>query len=182
MLWVIGGTYGEGFYANIETTLTGEFVCLSVKSARLGARQIVSVEKIDDINKRSVLKAISGAAIGSILAGPVGMVVGGLLGAASTKRVVFLVRATAGMNLLCLGDAEQYHLLLGVSLRRKTVKQHAPDLSFLQEPSESAGDETVDEATFACPSCQGQMTVPSECRGSVANCPFCAQPIAFPPM
>jgi hypothetical protein len=178
MFKVLGGDFGENFYATVQRSALGDFMALCVKHRQFGKHRIQAVEKVDETNKSSLLSAVGGAAVGTLLAGPIGLVAGALFGGAPKRSaVVFLVRLTNGKNLLCSGSSEDYQTLLAASLAPKPPEK-AMDWSFLDTPEE--GQIPEETSVYVCPYCEGEMEVGAEHLGTLVCCPHCQQSIQIP--
>jgi hypothetical protein len=178
MLKVLGGDFGENFYATVQRSALGDFTALVVKHREFAKHRIQTVEKVDESNKSSLLSTVGGAAVGTLLAGPIGLVAGALLGATPKRSaVLFLVRLNSGQRIMCSGSPEDYQTLLAASLAPKPP-QKAMDWSFLDMPEEERSPAPA--SVFVCPFCDGQMEVSAEHLGTVVSCPHCHQSLEIP--
>ena len=172
MIKVLGGDFGEDFYLVERTKFDGGLVDVLVKTARFSRNKIACVEKIDDQNKRSILATVSGAGVGALLAGPIGMLVGAMIGISPTRTVVFLVTFRDNRRILCTGTGEEFTRYLSASM--DAAKQHNStkhDWSFIEEEPQDDAASLI----FCCPYCRNQFSIAGEHVGAVVACPYCSQ-------
>lgn len=178
MIKVIGGDFGEDFYLVERTKLDGRLIDVLVKTARFSRNKIAGVEKIDDHNKRSVLATVSGAGVGALLAGPIGMLVGAMIGVSPTRTVVFLVTFRDNRRILCSGTVEEYMRYFSASMdpapQNHSAKQ---DWSFIENEPQVSPIPLI----YNCPYCRTQFSIGGEHVGTVVSCPSCLQQLTLGP-
>lgn len=89
---------------------------------KIKADDIVQLEEVNESNKVNVLRAIGGGALGTLLAGPIGLLAGALLGGRGKKYVV-LIRDSKGRRLLCAVKQKEYEVLLAATVSRLIGKR-----------------------------------------------------------
>lgn len=121
MIKILGGDFGENKHADLRTTyFTGKLKAIVIPkwlifSHTIRRDEIASVELVTDKNKVNVASAIGGAAVGAILAGPLGMLAGSLL-AGKGKAVVLHVTLTDGRQFICSAKPKDHELLLAAAM------------------------------------------------------------------
>ena len=119
MIDVLGGDFGETM-ATTKTSFSGKLIELIVvkgflKSEKISSGQIRNVEQVSEENKTSLLKGAKWAAVGGLLAGPLGVLAGGLLGG-KKRKVLYTITLSDGRQMLCKSGPEDYQTLLVASL------------------------------------------------------------------
>ncbi len=82
-------------------------------SRKLRCRDIVSIEVVDDSNKANIAGAVGGGLAGLLLAGPIGMLAGSILGGRG-KEHVLLIQDRQGRRLLGVVNHNEFEILLPI--------------------------------------------------------------------
>ena len=118
---IIGGDFGTNMTGSIETTLSGKFKHVSIlrgltlRPVKIAAKDLDTVEILTDENKISVLGGIGWGIAGTLIAGPIGLLVGGLLGA-NKKQHTVLVKLRSGKSFLANCNGNEYGQLTAAKL------------------------------------------------------------------
>ncbi len=118
---VLGGDFGEGKIGIVKTIGTDKFRDLVITSGPFSQKVIIrreDLERIEELNTSSGADgggALGGAAIGAVLAGPLGMLAGAVLGGSGSK-ILLMVHLTFGRKFLCEASRQEYGLLLSATM------------------------------------------------------------------
>lgn len=119
---ILGGDFGENTPARIQTRLNGSptelWVAKGLSRIEIPFFEIEAVTEITDENKVSVLGGLGWGVAGTLIAGPIGAVVGGLLGGRK-KVVTVMVSTTKGKKLLATATPAEVTQLTTMAMRRK---------------------------------------------------------------
>lgn len=117
---VIAGDFGEGRQAKVLTG--GLFQRKRLRriqvrrgwlpSLKIYPKEIASVEIVTEDNKKNWGRAIGAGAIGGLLAGPIGLAIGGIFGGRGKERLVG-IELVDGRKLMATVDQRELQLLLG---------------------------------------------------------------------
>jgi len=119
----LGGDYGPRGRSRLEKTLfTGRLKRIVVSGRvfrrwKIKAEEIVELREVNESNKVNLTRAIGGGAIGKLLAGPIGLLAGALLGGRGKKYVVF-IRDRRNRKLLCAVSQREFETLLAATMDR----------------------------------------------------------------
>ena len=120
---VIGGDFGEAVIGQVATSFTGKFLSIVVsrglfKKAHVILREsIADVEVLNGSSRISGSGVVGGAVVGTVLAGPLGFVVGTLLGGKKSE-VTLMITCHDGKRLLCSVDSSAYHIILAATMMK----------------------------------------------------------------
>jgi hypothetical protein len=118
----LGGDYGTSGRCRLEKGLFSGGLKRLVVSGRLfhtwkiKAKDIMQVEEVNESKKVKVLRGIGGAALGTLLAGPIGLLAGAFFGGRRGKRFIVVIRDRWNRKLLCAVNQKEYELLLAAQV------------------------------------------------------------------
>lgn len=173
--------------------------CLRPGKYDLHSTDLASIQIISAENVRTLGRMAGWAAAGAILAGPLGLVVGGLV-ARKQNQVTFAAQFHDGGQIVATATAGGYgRLLNGVSGGPSQQRRHSapsfadeavggfldaiqppardePLQDFLQTAEEGDGsalDFLNQERVLSCPSCRSPVTITAADVGFDVQCPNC---------
>lgn len=186
---IIGGDYGDNAIAVLHKNWSGQLEKLIIPTTLFGkphiitASQISNVETLTDENKVALLGACGWGIAGTLIAGPIGAIVGGILG--GRKAVITaLVTVANGKRFLATCSTDEFKILVSAAVTpaRNTenlTKQRLPDkadFSFL-DPTPVTSDTF---SLYRCSECNQEMRVSDAHKGMVVACPICNTNIQIP--
>ena len=129
MFQVVGGDFGDSGGGAIRTTLLGkpEAIIIStgiLKNKTIPVSHVSSCQLVTDENKVSLLGAAAGGAIGTLLAGPIGLFAGSILGGKKTAATL-LVTLRDGKQFLAVASGSDTTTLLGLGLTGEAAQRKA---------------------------------------------------------
>ena len=140
---IVGGNFGSNHSGQIETTLGGKMKRVVIlrgftkRPINVKPEDIATAEPITDENKISVLGGLGWGVAGTLIAGPIGAVVGGLLGAKKQQHLM-LVTLKNGKQFLANCGSNERGLLLAACLTSdvKPAKDARELIEKLPNPNE----------------------------------------------
>lgn len=191
MLTVIGGDYGENTGAVLNTTWGGKLTDLVIAdgfftSHKIPAAHIESVDIVTDENKASLLGAIGGGAVGTLIAGPIGLLAGAVLGGRKSATTM-LIQVRGGKQILALGEPRDAQILMAAALAT-TGKERArqQQLDRIEQARQTAAtpDCSVDRShgtvRWQCDYCDARLKAPTQRAGETLPCPRCGMDVQVP--
>jgi len=126
---ILGGDWRPGGRAGFRIGLFGKPKWLLMPGKfpyeRINFDKIAAIEPISNENRTSLAGAVGWGAVGTALAGPVGLLAGALLGG-KKQRQVAAVRFTDGRSVLLECPPKDFKWLLGVGYQRRPAPAANP--------------------------------------------------------
>lgn len=180
MLHVHGGDFLPG-----DARYTGGCLFLRTPAHRFVGEKIplskvVSVEAITQENKKTLAGTVGWGAVGAVVAGPLGLLAGALVGG-QNSQVTFVLILLDGRKAVATTDHATYAALLGavVTNQQKPTKpvkrrQNTDTLDYLNAITPHAKTEV------SCPYCSQPIQNDPALTGQMVACPYCEQLFEMP--
>jgi hypothetical protein len=148
---------------------------------KIPVTKLVSAEAVTQETVKKLAGTLGWGAVGVVLAGPLGLLAGALVGGSKSK-VTFILAVEDGRKALATADSATYAALLGAVV---TNQQESPERPPKLTSSETRGcSDSISPrptAQFACPHCSQRLQDDRDIAGQMVSCPYCQQVFQMPP-
>ncbi len=116
-MWIIGGDFGDNAKPVIQTNFSNQITAILIPTTLFGKphtirpSHLASVDMVTDENKVSILGACGWGIAGTLIAGPIGAVVGSLLGGKKDVHTILVTLVDQRRFLATCSPAEYKQLL-----------------------------------------------------------------------